>query len=76
MDHLQQHIELAIPKTESNEQTLFQNAFLKPKPKGEVLILPSPTPSGDQLMHEIEQRNPIFKGRFLAGLKTSVTHHS
>lgn len=61
MDHLQQHIEQAMPKNEAIEQSIFQNSFLKPKLKGEVLILPSPTPSGDQLMHEIEQRNPIFK---------------
>ena len=63
MDQLQHHIEQAMPKAEVPELKTLHGSFIKPKPKNEVLILPSPTPSGDQLMHEIEQRqnfkNPI-----------------
>ena len=63
MDQLQHHIEKAMPKAEVPELKTLHGSFIKPKPKNEVLILPSPTPSGDQLMHEIEQRqnfkNPI-----------------
>ena len=63
MDHLQQHIEQAIPKADGMDSPSFfvNNHFVKQKPKGEVLILPSPTPSGDQLMHDIKQGNPICK---------------
>ena len=73
MDHLQQHIEHIIPKNETLDPSAASSSLSKVK--GEVLILPSPTPSGDQLMHELGKRNHMFKSISPMPLGTPSAHN-